>query len=65
MLVAGRYGDATQPKALAISSPAPVAFGWSGCQVDLHPPESVRLLTAHASSGYAWAEEIRGWRTHA
>jgi hypothetical protein len=41
------------------------AFGRSGCQVELTPTGKHRLLTAHASSGHAWAEEIRGSHSHA
>ena len=34
------------------SMTAPVASGWSGCQVGLSPTRKRRLLTAHTSNGH-------------
>jgi hypothetical protein len=38
--------------------PAPVASGWSGCRVGLHPLEKRRLVTAHVVSGRCFFSSV-------
>src|SRR4051795_8178639 len=48
----------------SISSPAPVASGWSGCRVGLAPTGKRRLVTAHTRSRrHADTADPRSWTT--